>query len=661
MSRFLHRSTQIAIDFAVLSLALWAAFFLRFEGVPPALHLKRLVFVWPYVVGFQYAVLAGFGVPRYAWRYVGLREVSRIFTALGLSAVALLAVRLVIGSVDLSFAPARYAAVPIGVVVIDLALAFLGVAGVRTLRRVMVERARSRDLRAAPGGSPRDATRTLLVGAGSAGWLVAREIAMRPDMGLEAVGFLDDNPAKIGSEVHGLAVLGTTAELAAIAERTRAEQALITIAQASGREIRRISDLCRDHGIATKIIPPISEIVDGSVNVSLIRELAVEDLLGREPVELDLDAISGALRGRPVAVTGAGGSIGAELCRQVARFDPSALILVEQAENALFAIHRELAERHSSLTLVPMIGDVCDRPRMEEVFASRRPEVVFHAAAHKHVPMMEWNPGEAVKNNVLGTRVLADLAHRHGVDVFVMISTDKAVNPTSVMGATKRVAERYTQALSTGGGTRFVTVRFGNVLGSAGSVIPIFKEQIAAGGPVTVTHPEMRRYFMTIPEACQLVLQAGSMGTGSEIFILDMGEPVRIVDLARDLITLSGLRPDHDIAIEVTGIRPGEKLFEELSVSEENASKTRHPKILVGKGAPCRVEELRAELDRLAEVADSGDPEATRAALRALVPEYCPGGEAAAAPEPEPERAPEPDAATSWPPAPLRPIAGKLA
>jgi FlaA1/EpsC-like NDP-sugar epimerase len=390
--------------------------------------------------------------------------------------------------------------------------------------------------------------------------------------------------------------------------------------------------LCEAATIPTKIIPGIYEIVGGKINVSRIRNVAIEDLLGREPVQLDEDAISTVVRGRVVMVTGAGGSIGAELCRQVCRFGPAAVVLVEQAENNLFQIHRELSERHPEMVIHPCIADICDRPRIDGLFSLHRPSVVLHAAAHKHVPMMEWNPGEAVKNNVFGTRTLADLAHTYGVGEFVMISTDKAVNPTSTMGVCKRIAELYIQALSQQSETRFVTVRFGNVLGSTGSVIPIFQEQISRGGPVTVTHPEMKRYFMTIPEACQLVLQAATMGQGGEIFILDMGSPVEILELARDLIRLSGLRPDEDIEIRFTGMRPGEKLFEELVVAEENADKTRHPKIFVGRLTPHPLEEVKTQLTELCELVDSADVARIRAKLSAIVPEYTPFQKANATP-----------------------------
>jgi FlaA1/EpsC-like NDP-sugar epimerase len=419
-------------------------------------------------------------------------------------------------------------------------------------------------------------------------------------------------------------VLGTTYQLTELAERSGAKQVLITIANAPGSDIRRIKAACDEAHLPAKIIPGIYEIVGGQVNLSRIRSVSIEDLLGREAVHLEMEAIAGALAGKVVFVTGAGGSIGSELCRQIARFHPRQLVLVEQAENALFNIHRELLAMGEGLgaRVVPAIGDVTDAARMEALFLKHRPQVVFHAAAHKHVPMMEWNPGEAVRNNVFGTRCVADLADKYGVAEFVMISTDKAVNPTSVMGASKRTAELYIQTLSQKSQTRFVAVRFGNVLGSAGSVIPIFQEQIARGGPVTVTHPDMKRYFMTIPEACQLVLQAGTMGKGGEIFILDMGEPVKIIDLARDLITLSGFVPGEDIEIELTGLRPGEKLFEELAVTGEHVDKTRHPKIFVNKGVAPQAGALEEKLVALKSVVDAPEAVSVRAKLKDLVPEY---------------------------------------
>jgi len=374
----------------------------------------------------------------------------------------------------------------------------------------------------------------------------------------------------------------------------------------------------------------------------------IEDLLGREPVVLDTEALAHFLKGRVALVTGAGGSIGSELCRQICRFDPARVILVEQAENNLFHIDRLLRAEYPDLDVLPFVGDICDSKRMESIFASTKPGIVFHAAAHKHVPLMEANPGEAIKNNVFGTRKLADLADRHGVEKFVMVSTDKAVNPTSVMGVSKRVAEIYVQSFSHRSRTQFVTVRFGNVLGSAGSVVPVFREQIAKGGPITVTHPDMTRYFMTIPEACQLVMQAGAMGSGGEIFVLDMGEPVKIVDLARDLIRLSGLEPEQDLEIKFTGMRPGEKLFEEIAVDEEDVDKTKHPKIFVGRFRPYELEDVERGLVQLQRLSNSTDIVALKRSFKALVPEFSVGEEV----DPDPAHTtaePEVDDRTSRP------------
>jgi FlaA1/EpsC-like NDP-sugar epimerase len=562
----------------------------------------------------QYACLAAFGVPRMSWRYFSIGDAARVLFAVSAATAVFTAVRL--GGREVS-QHLQIVVIPLGVLAMNFALVFLGLVGVRALRRLQGE---ARERHQKMTGTERH--RVLLVGAGQAGVMVAREIANRPDLNLSPVGFLDDDPAKIGMRISGIPVLGATHDVAEIAERKHAERVLITIANASGHEIRRITELCRDAELEAKIIPGIYEIVGDKVNLSRIREVAIEDLLGREPVKLDEDVVSAAIRSRVVLVTGAGGSIGAELCRQVCRFGPERIVLVERFENALFEIHRELAASFPQLLIEPRIADVCDASRMDHVFESAKPEIVFHAAAHKHVPMMEWNPGEAVKNNVGGTRTVADLAHRHGVQRFVLISTDKAVNPTSVMGATKRVAEIYLQTLSERSSTRFVTVRFGNVLGSNGSVIPTFRQQIAKGGPVTVTHPEMKRFFMTIPEASQLVLQAGAMGQGGEIFILDMGTPVKIVDLARDLITLSGLRPDEDIKIEFSGVRPGEKLFEELSSEAEQADKTRHPKIFIGRAQRHEFERVFEAVGTLIDRAHETDPDRVRSALGDLVPEY---------------------------------------
>ncbi len=595
-----------------MSLAYWLAWLFRFEFQIPGEALDVLLVNWPCVLVLHYAAFLLLGIPRMSWRYTNIRDASHIFLALALSTIGLVALRL-----THILPTASGGVIPLGVLAMDFVLAFLGLVGVRAMWRLRGE-FEGRRARTSDG----DWHRILLIGAGEAGVLVAREIANRPDLRLKPVGFLDDNLLKARTSIGGLPVLGSTADVGVIAERLHINRALITIANAPGAEIRRITELCRDAGIEAKIIPGIYEIVGDKVNMSRVREVAIEDLLGREPVKLDETIVGASLRSRVVLITGAGGSIGSELCRQICRFGPGRVILVERFENALFEIHRELAAAFPQVPIDPRIADVTDIHRMTQIFEASNPEIVFHAAAHKHVPMMEWNPGEAVKNNVGGTRTMATLSDRYGVERFVLISTDKAVNPTSVMGATKRVAEIYLQAFSERSTTRFVTVRFGNVLGSNGSVIPIFRQQIAAGGPVLVTHPEMRRYFMTIPEASQLVLQAGSMGQGGEIFILDMGEPVKIVDLARDLITLSGLRPDEDIEIKFAGVRPGEKLFEELSTAAEHADKTKHPKVFIGRIKPHDWDAVVLGVERLLDVAGGTEMDRVRGALGELVPEY---------------------------------------
>jgi FlaA1/EpsC-like NDP-sugar epimerase len=609
-----YRGLQVVIDVLALSIAYWLAFLLRFEFAIPTPWLKVVLSTWPYIVLLQFVGLAVFRVPQMSWRYISIGDVARIVVALTTADSVLVAVRL---AGRFTYNGFGIIGIPLGVILMSYVLGMLGLIAVRALRRVYGE---TLERRRRDAGAERH--RVLLIGAGQAGVVVAREIARRPDLGLHPVGFLDDDPAKLGTSIGGLPVLGMIKDVAEIAERKHVSRVLITIANLSGTQVRRITQICRDAKLDTKIIPGLYEIVGDKLNLSRIREVAIEDLLGREPVTLDEEIVYASIRSRIVMVTGAGGSIGSELCRQVCRFGAARLVLVERYENALFEIHRELTNAFPQVPIEPRVGDVTDERRMEQIFSETKPDFVLHAAAHKHVPMMEWNPGEAVKNNIRGTRTVADLADRHGVQRFVLISTDKAVNPTSIMGATKRAAEIYIQALSRRSQTKFVTVRFGNVLGSAGSVIPIFREQIARGGPVLVTHPEMRRYFMTIPEASQLVMQAGTMGEGGEIFVLDMGEPVRIVDLANDLITLSGLKPDEDIEIRFTGVRPGEKLFEELSTKAEHADKTKHPKIFIGRIKSHAWDEVVAGIGSLCALAEHGSIDELRNALTVLIPEF---------------------------------------
>jgi len=459
------------------------------------------------------------------------------------------------------------------------------------------------------------------VGAGKAGVLAAREILSRGDIQFDVRGFVDDDPAKQGAVIHDLRVLGTTEDLPRLVEKLKIAQVVITIARITRGDILRIIDICQKVPVKVRIIPGLYEIIQGKVHVTRIRNVRIEDLLGREPVMLDQQQVAAFVAGKRVMVTGAGGSIGSELARQVARFGPSQLLLVDRAEFGLFSIDLELRRLWPELSIVPVVADVGEEARVRSVFSAYLPQVVLHAAAHKHVPMMETNPVEAIKNNVLATRLLGEIAGESGVEAFVLISTDKAVRPTSVMGASKRVAELVVQDLALRHATRFVAVRFGNVIGSAGSVVPIFCEQIRRGGPVTVTHPDMRRYFMTIPEAAQLVLQAGAMGEGGEIFILDMGDPVRILDLAIAMITLSGLKPFEEMDIVFTGLRPGEKLHEELELLGEEIAKTRHPKIYIGKLAAYAPEVIERALARFAELARAGEAAEIRLFLNKLLPE----------------------------------------
>lgn len=463
--------------------------------------------------------------------------------------------------------------------------------------------------------------RLIIVGAGNAGEALLREIT-RLKSGFKVVGFVDDDPHKRGTNIHGIPVLGRVEDLSRICKKYDVDEIAIAIPSATRSQLRRVIQVCEGTKLRFRTVPSITDIASGKLLVSQIRDVEINDLLGRDVVQLDLNQIGQFLRDKVILVTGAGGSIGSEMCRQVCHFGPQRLLLLEQAENPLFFIEGELRKGFPRVALQPVIADIIDKVRIEQIFEQYRPEVVIHAAAHKHVPLMEANPGEAVKNNVMGTMTIANAADRFGAGSFVMISTDKAVNPTSIMGSTKRIAEMYIQDLNATSKTHFITVRFGNVLGSNGSVVPIFKKQIAEGGPVTVTDPEMKRYFMTIPEASQLVLEAAAMGAGGEIFVLDMGEPVKIVHLARELITLSGFRPDEDIEIVFTGLRPGEKLFEELSIQGEDMLPTRHPKIAVWKTIPTDRRDLRNKIEGLLETAPTQDARIIVERIRTLVPEF---------------------------------------
>ena len=611
---FLRRPVQFLSDVVVLC----GAFFLAYL---PTLNIQLGDFYFdaainqlPFVVFVQFSSLFLVGAYSIIWRYVSFEDIKAFLKAAVISSIILLAVRFL-----LTFTQFDRWQVPISVILIDAALAFGGLLGLRILRRSVYELGEKRNFT----GTRRRIKRksALLVGAGRIGSLAVKDVSGRADAELDIKGFVDDDRRKKGGSVNGIKVLGTTDDLARLVDEFNVEQVVIAIDQAQGKEIRRILDICREIPVKARIVPSLHEIMHGRVQVSRIRDVEIEDLLGREPVQLDDENLHEFLSGKTVMVTGAGGSIGAELVRQITAFNPKLLVLIERAEFMLFQIERELSKDFSETNFVPLIADIGDEPRMREIFAEYAPEVIFHAAAHKHVPLMEINPSEAIKNNVFATKLVGELAGEFNVKDFVLISTDKAVNPTSVMGASKRIAEIVLQNLNQKYATNFMAVRFGNVLGSAGSVVPIFREQIRKGEAITVTDKEMTRYFMTIPEASALVLQAGALGAGGEIFILNMGKPIKILDLAEDIIRLSGLQPYEDIDIVFSGIRPGEKLFEELEITGENLLKTKHPKIFIGKIATYSSKEVEQIVSNFAQAVGENNKAKIRLLFNHFLPE----------------------------------------
>ena len=597
-------------DLLAAALAWCFAYLLRFNFDLPAAFAHEMWRTLIWVVPLQGAVFWGFGLYRGLWRYASVADLRRILLAV-LAAAALVPFILWMFRVN--------AVVPRSVSVASPLLLLLMMGGSRFAYRMWKEYGLYRNIKLQ--GEP-----VLVLGAGDAAIGLSRELARSHEWRL--VGFLDDNPAMHGLMLNGIKVLGEIGALAQWAERLNVSQAIIAMPNASHQERKRAIDLCAQAGVKVLTVPSFDDLISGRVAISQLRAVELDDLLGRDPVQLDDAGLHALLTGKTVMVTGAGGSIGSELCRQIARFKPQKLLLYEQSEFALYLIEQELQVSQPELACEFLIGDVRDARRLDEVMAQHRPAVIFHAAAYKHVPLMEQrNSWQAVRNNVQGTMCVARAAQDHGVSKFVLISTDKAVNPTNVMGATKRLAEMVCQGLQLpasgqNGNTRFVMVRFGNVLGSNGSVIPKFREQIAKGGPITVTHPEITRYFMSIPEAAQLVLQAGLMGNGGEIFVLDMGEPVKIADLARELIRLSGLSED-DIKIEYTGLRPGEKLYEELLADSERTLPTQHPKLRIAQSRPVQAEWLKQMLAWACDDAMKDDV-AVKQALKQWVPEYVP-------------------------------------
>ncbi len=625
--RFRNRHLFVA-DLVLIAFAVLFSFVLRLEFGAISLfgyYLPQALWMVAVALVVKPLVYYNFGLYRRLWAYASIQELKVIVTAVTSASLVVFLVVALLWPIG-AFQGRIFEGFPRSALVIDWLLSLLAVGGVRFSLRLISE---NRSNGQANSGRPR---RALIVGAGDAGALAVREMQKNHQLNLTPVCFVDDAPNKQAQQIHGVPVAGTLNDLRRVIQRREIDEVILAIPSAPGRVVRLVTDACRREGLPFRTIPGIFELIGGQVSVSRLREVEITDLLRRAPAVIDDQLVESSLKGKRVLVTGAGGSIGSELCRQVARFEPVEMVLLGHGENSIFEIVLELEEWLPSLDVYPVIADIRDRERLEAVFERHRPQVVFHAAAHKHVVLMELNVEEAVTNNVLGTRNVVDAAVDHAVDRLVLISTDKAIRPTSVMGATKRLAEMIVLDAAHRCGRAFSVVRFGNVLGSRGSVVPRFKRQIAQGGPVTVTHPDMRRYFMTIPEAVHLVLQAYAMGAGGEVFVLNMGDQIRILDLAEDLIRLSGLEPGRDIEIIYTGIRPGEKLSETLWDDGSGNQLTAHPDImrLLRDEAPA-TESLLNAVGELIRLAQEGD----HPAILTLLDKIIPGSEVRSAPPPD--------------------------
>ncbi len=596
---------QILFDAAILVFSLFASFLIRFEGGIPTSDwqlFKRAVFV---VVLLKLIVFFVSGLYDRMWRYVSTRELR------------VLIIDVLIGS-TLAVVPLYYISqtgFPRSVLIIDALLTILLVGGTRFAARYLYELQKHRSVMA-------ESKPVLIFGAGDSGEVIVREMLKHPEVKYDPVGFVDDDPAKQGRRIHGIQVLGTHRDLLHLAAKYEVEEIVIAIPSAPSSVIRDTVSMCDDAGVACKTLPGVFELIDGTVDLNQIRDVNVEDLLGREPVKIDVKEAEAYLANSVVLVTGGAGSIGGELCRQIVRFGPKKLIVLDHNENDTYYLLLELKAKYPDLDLVIIIGDIKDAPLIDYLFADYKPDVVFHAAAHKHVPLMQENITAAVSNNVTGSKNLIHAAEKHGVKRFVLISTDKAVDPTGIMGTTKRIAEMVMQSACQSCHTKFMAVRFGNVIGSNGSVAPIFRKQIEAGGPVTVTHPEATRYFMSVSEAVKLVMQAGAIGQGGEVFLLDMGEPVKIVELARNLIRLSGLQPDVDIKIEFTGLRSGDEITEDLVGKQETVVKTKQEKVLIVVDGRFDYRSFMKDLDVLETLTAKHDVTGINSQMEKMVPTY---------------------------------------
>jgi len=609
VSRVRRIIALMLVDAVLINLAMYLALILRFDGFSkiPAAHLASSYQLLPLFTGVLVLTFYFTGLYNRLWRYASIGELLAVTSTVSLGSVIAIAAAYFFSAGTLQFSR--------GVFVLQWLLNVFLIGGSRLGWRLL----RDYGLKPGPtkGGKP-----ILIVGAGDAGAMVAKELKNHYNGQINLVGFIDDDPSKKKLQILGSLVLGGREEIPDIVKQHGVQEIVLAMPSAEGKMIREVVEICHKTDAGVKTIPGMYDLLEGNVTINQIREVQVEDLLGRAPVKVDLDSISHYLKGEVVLLTGAGGSIGSELCRQVAGFSPKKLLLLDVSENNVYDIEMELSNSFPQLDIYPIVKDVRDEQAVEQVFKLHNPKVVFHAAAHKHVPLMEVNPEEAIKNNVMGTYNVASAADKFGANKFVFVSTDKAVNPTSIMGASKRVAEMVIQHLDTVSSTNFVAVRFGNVLGSRGSVVPLFKKQIAEGGPVTVTHEEMVRYFMTIPEAVQLVIQAGAMAKGGEIFVLDMGEPVKIMDLAESLIRLSGFEPQEDIEIVVTGIRPGEKLYEELLTDEEGVNATNHKRIFVARPHDINGKLIEERVNNLRKGITPRNKYETEGFLQTFLPEF---------------------------------------
>ena len=605
LNRLRSRVAAFGHDLFMLPVAWLGAFWLRFNlSTVPDEYLQEALWAVPLVVIIQGAVNWYFGLYRGVWRFASLPDLLRIMKAVFVG-TCLMALSL--------FLITRLQFIPRSVFPLYGVLLVLLLGGPRLVYRWF----KDRNIYSLQNRN------ALIIGAGSAGEMLVRDLLRDHSFGYQPVGFIDDEVSKKGREIHGVRVLGNMQKIPRLVERLDVDLVIVAIPSATSIQMRRIVDVCESAKVAMRTLPSYRDLPGGKANLQALRDISIEDLLGREPVSLDWEAIRQGVRGHTVLVTGGGGSIGAELCRQIAQLVPAQLVVFDQSEFNLYEIERELREHFPAMVLKIVLGDVCDLAALRRVFTETSPTMVFHAAAFKHVPMLEGQVRQAVRNNVLGTRNTARCAVESGCEKFLLISTDKAVNPTNVMGASKRLGEIYCQNLDNqSAGTNFITVRFGNVLDSAGSVVPLFREQIACGGPVTVTHPEVKRYFMTIPEACQLILQAVAMGSGGEVFVLDMGEPVSIHYLARQMILLSGKIPDEDVQIKFVGLRPGEKLFEELFHDAEALRQSGHEKLLLARYREVDWVAFTAELDQLEQACEIFDEAAVSRILTRLVPEF---------------------------------------